>query len=119
MLPIKLQDQLLNSGISFTEYSDEDSNEVIFSKRSPLDSSEDGVDLLAWDIVVKRANSLERIIASVKRQYREFDSGAEIVHLQNFFKVRGIPIKESEIISEVKQHKQFIFDVCTILTEFA
>ena len=118
MLPIKLQDQLLDSGISFTEYAEEDSNEVIFSKRSPLDSPEDGVNLLAWDIIVKRATSLERVISSVKRQYQEFDTNAEIARLQKYFRC-GIPIKKSEIISEVKQHKQFIFDVYTILTEFA
>ena len=108
MLPIKLQDELLDKEISFYETRDEDYNEVIFSKRSPLDSSEDGVNLLAWDVVISKAVSLERIIANVERQYWEFNEENEIAKLREYFNSKEDKIKKSEITTEVTMHRDFL-----------
>lgn len=115
MLPIKLQDELLDKEISFYETRDEDYNEVIFSKRSPLDSSEDGVNLLAWDVVISKAVSLERIIANVERQYWEFNEENEIAKLREYFNSKEDKIKKSEITTEVTMHRDFLRDLLHIL----
>ena len=112
----ELYDKFLLAGISVDEELAEEENEhdeVIFSCLSPLDI-QDGYNTLVWQLVI-RAGSLYYMAQQVASQLKGFVIKTEASNLERFFDnyLKRHPDSEpkptkKDILSEVRQHKDFI-----------
>lgn len=121
----EIYDKFLLAGISVDEVLAEDENEhdeVIFSCISPLDV-QDGYNTLVWQLVV-RAGSLPYMAQQAAAQLKNFVIKDEASNMEKKFEIflENHPDSEpkptkKDILSEVRQHKEFIRKVYETLSD--